>query len=271
MQRVNTFSFYLLGKWLDSCFLSARLPLKSNIGAFYSALALVDLLQRGDVDFKLDESWPAASQLRGEIADVIAQYMADSEATLPIEKLERFNAAFSNFEQAFNLELGRAPIFWVTPKGVFETRKLMVDGAAVYEGYRDRIPQKAIDDTNDAGRCLAFALPTAAAFHIARATESVMVRYMEVLQCPQIAVNSRSWGAYIKALATAKANERVVEHLRQLKNLHRNPLMHPEVRLHLPEAISLWSMCVSAIQAMVADMESRSPIPKNEITRMLSE
>jgi hypothetical protein len=37
----------------------------------------------------------------------------------------------------------------------------------------------------------------------------------------------------------------------------------------MPEALSLWAICCSAIQAMVADMERKQVEPKPEILGML--
>ena len=70
-------------------------------------------------------------------------------------------------------------------------RRLIAEAPSVYEGYADRLPDKAIEETRLAGRCLAFSLATAAGFHIARATESVVRcrwRYSAVLRSKRASV-----------------------------------------------------------------------------------
>jgi hypothetical protein len=47
-----------------------------------------------------------------------------------------------------------------------------------------------------------------------------------------------------------------VHHLEQLKELHRNPLIHPEVTLNQLEAQQLWSMCTSVMIALVKEIEA---------------
>ncbi len=103
---------------------------------------------------------------------------------------------------------------------------------------------------------MAFDLPTAAGFHIARATESVITKAMGAFGCPQPKESQRNWGVYIKALEDAGASATLVHHLRQLKDLHRNPLIHPEVTLTQLEAQQLWSMCTSAMIAMITEIDS---------------
>jgi hypothetical protein len=216
---------------------------------------------------KLDESAATAWALRTTLDEIVQIHQGDSEAILPDEKVQALNSAIQRFEVAVNIELSRAPIFHVSSKGVLDTRKLIFDAAGVYEGYRTRLPEEAIQDTNQAGRCLAFALPTAAGFHIARATEAVMLAELTALKCPQ--PKQRNWGSYIKLLEEHGANAKVVQHLRQIKDLHRNPLIHPEVTLTALEAQSLWALCTSCIQAMVADMEKLSAQPDSSISAML--
>ncbi len=104
---------------------------------------------------------------------------------------------------------------------------------------------------------------------MARATEAVIKKQMAAMGCPVPLLSQRNWGNYIKALKEAGANEKVVHCLEQIKTLHRNPLIHPDVTLTMPEALSLWAICASAIQAVVADIETRQEAPSPQIVAML--
>ena len=81
------------------------------------------------------------------------------------------------------MDLGQAPTFFVTQKGVYDTDSLINNGSSVYADLLEHLPQEAIEDTNQAARCLAFTLPTASGFHMARATEAVLA--------PPISLDSR--------------------------------------------------------------------------------
>ena len=268
MYQINTYAFFDLGNPLRACFHGVVHPIKYWVVNASAANGLFDSLLAGDAKFKLDESRATAENLQTVLKKIIALHDQDGEATVNQDTLKEFNEAWFAFDPAIRLELGRAPIFYVTTKGVYDTRRLIADAKATYEGYADRLPPETLDDTNEAGRCLAFALPTAMAFHIARATESVIKKYMKVCGCPDLKESQRNWGKYIEALEGAKANAKVIHHLTQIKDLHRNPVTHPEVTLTMPEAVALWSVCTSVIQSMVGEMEQKSAAPSPTIVAL---
>ena len=269
MEQINPIVFYDLGGQLQNCYNSAFAYFKFWTDAPKRAKETLGVLLRGDAKYFFDESRSAAEALLPVLDRIIAAGAANPDGNQTQDEVNEFNFALFRFISALQLELGRAPIFLVTPKGVYDTRRLIQHGDAVYEGYADRLPSETIADTIEAGRCLAFGLSTAAGFHIARATEAVIRKYMDAYSCPKLPVSQRNWGKFIESLVTQKAPDVVTNHLTQLKNLHRNPLVHPEVTLTIPEANSLWAMCVSVIQAMVADMEKKLPIPSPSVTAML--
>lgn len=269
MDQINTGVFYTLGKQVQDCFLRARMQIKLWSQSAQNAKDALDGLIRGDGFFRFDESSGAASALSAVLGGVLASHKADGEAKLSDDEVARFNMAVFTFDQAITLELGRAPMFFVTPKGVYDTRRLIANADSVYAGYADRLPKETLADTKDAGRCLAFSLYTAAGFHIARATEAVIKQYMAAIGCDAPKDSQRNWGAYTRLLVERGANKIIVHHIDQLRELHRNPITHPEVTLTMGDAIALQAMCHSVIQAMVADMEARSKTPDPGIVSLL--
>jgi hypothetical protein len=269
MEQINCAVFYDIGVSLQNCFNSAFLPLNQWAAAPVAAKQKLDALLRGDVKFKLDESRSAAQGLIEILNELIAAHATNPTGQRTSDDVARFNIALFTFHSAIQLELGRAPIFYVTPKGVYSTHRLVNEADSVFQGFEDRIPKESLDDTREAGRCLAFGLPTAAGFHIARAIESVIRDYMGAYGCTPPKPNQRNWGKYIDLLTAANAEPRIVHHLDQLRSLHRNPVTHPEQTLTMPEAQSLWSMGVSVIQAMVADRETKQAKPNAAVAAML--
>ncbi len=261
MEQINTYALYSLGSLLRDCFAHARLPVKLWINSARQTKATLDGLSQPNATLKFDESSVAASELSRRLGAIIEAHDIDDitgdgsnpeGVKLTDQEVAQFNSAAWTFDQALALELGRAPIFYVTAKGIYDTRRLIQAAEAVYEGYGHRLPQAAIDDTREAGRCLAFTLPTAAGFHISRATEAVIKEYMRSLGCSGPRDRQRNWGRYIEALKAKKSNEKIIHHLEQLKDLHRNPISHPDATLTMTEALALWALCVSVIQAMTA-------------------
>src|SRR5262249_1617525 len=60
-------------------------------------------------------------------------------------------------------------------KGIFSTNDLIENAEnAIPKAIRDAVPAEALDDWKQAGKCIVFELPTAAGFHLIRATEAVI-------------------------------------------------------------------------------------------------
>ena len=268
MQHVNGYPTFGLAKWLEGTFLllRAKAPLSSYVEFPRAAKTYIDLLLHANSVPQLDVSKQAAITLQNVLNQILDLHSESPDAVGSVDLFNTFSWAFAAFDNAFMLELGRLPIFYVMQKGIYDTKFLILDAAAVYGTYRDRVPKLAIDDTNQAGRCLAFNLPTAAGFHIARATESVIKAEMAVFGATS---QVRDWSHYGEALAKTGADRKVIQIINEIRLLHRNPLFHPEDTLSTAEALTLWSICVSAIQAMVADMEKKAVVPDAEIVAML--
>lgn len=146
-------------------------------------------------------------------------------------------------------ELQRIDTYLVSKKGLFSAPSLIEDGAAMLPAsLRTLMPQAADVDLKEAGKCLAFGLWTASGFHGLRAVESVTLAYMKKLG---VTPSSRNWGAYVKDLRDAKADPAVIAVLDQIRQLHRNPLLHPEDSLDEAEAITLFGIVNSAIGAIL--------------------
>ena len=98
----------------------------------------------------------------------------------------------------------------------------------------------------------------AAGFHIARAVESVLLVYLERL-CPekfgQLSDSQRNLGFYIKMARENKGEEKLCGCLDQFRNLHRNPLMHPDENLTIDQAISLLGIAQSSIIAIALELK----------------
>lgn len=164
----------------------------------------------------------------------------------------------SRLETLLNGELAVQPVYHIWPIRAYNTEVLVVAGERVFsEDARKEFNEQEIYNLKEAGKCLAFQIPTAAAFHMFRCVESLIRRYYELVVGNLPKPKMRNWGAYIRNLKECGANQKVTTILEQIKDLHRNPVIHPEEQLNNEEAFSLVGILDSAVTAIIADMKVR--------------
>jgi len=201
----------------------------------------------------------AAQSLVNIINDIIpANYKdfssIDSEKTLGWLHWYRINNGIKDFETVFSAELQNLDTYFVIQKLAYVTHDLIENGEKVLpQNVINRLPEEAIVDIRQAGRCIAFELPTGAGYHIMRATEKVLRIYYEQVIGESPA--QKVWAGCITALKqSGKANDKILSIFDQIRDLHRNPLMHPEVFLGINEALTLFDIAKSAITVMVDEI-----------------
>jgi hypothetical protein len=80
---------------------------------------------------------------------------------------------------------------------------------------------------------------------------------------------SRNIGVYLNAMKQArKGDEKILASLKQMTDLHRNPLIHPEVILTPEEAIATLGIARSAIAAMLVVLPVPPPTTKPSPPRL---
>ncbi len=164
----------------------------------------------------------------------------------------------SRLETLLNGELAVQPVYHLWPIRAYDREVLVATGENVFsEEARKEFNEEEVYNLREAGKCLAFQIPTAAAFHMFRAIELLIRRYYEAVVGKLPKTKMRNWGVYIAALRDCGADKKVISILEQIKDLHRNPVIHPEERLKNEEALSLIGILDSAVTALLADMKER--------------
>jgi hypothetical protein len=148
--------------------------------------------------------------------------------------------------------------------GAYRTPTLIESADVVFPtNVRDKLQPDAVKDVRDAGRALAFELPTAVGFHICRAVETTLLQYFSELDIELPAY--RNLGRYIEALESSAEEKgidpKVLATLDQFRDLHRNPIMHPDVHLNMEEAQILFALAQSAISGIVLDITKIKSVP----------
>lgn len=175
--------------------------------------------------------------------------------TIEDADLNHLKAALVLFENNLASEFAQMDSYLVAKKGGYDTRDLIDNGAALFQASLARKVPGAIRDIKQATRCIAFELPTAAGFHLHRANESVLHAYFDAVRgtINHPKDGNRNMGNYIALMdQNGLGDERVRAALKDIKNLHRNPLIHPDHDLDaVDDAIDLLGAIRAAVGAML--------------------
>jgi len=128
------------------------------------------------------------------------------------------------------------------------------------------MPPDAVKDFRQAGKCLAFDLDTSAGFHVIRAAETLIRKYYSaVTGVQEMKSKDRNWGAYVRNLKSQleqgnkQVNPKIIALIDQVREHHRNPVMHPEVTLSPAEALSLFNIAQSVIISLATELTRINP------------
>ncbi len=192
-----------------------------------------------------------------KLLNVISPLTARTDFNTELTPMECWNIgnARSEFETVLKNEFAICDAYYVSRKAGYDTTTLLMNAELIFSPELATKVSKAIFDVREAGKCIAYEASTAAGFHILRATESVLRIYWDATSGGKPHPKPRNLGVYLKKMEKQNiGNNKVRATLMQIKDLHRNPLMHPEETLTLDEALSLFGICQSAISAMLKEI-----------------
>jgi len=252
MIQVDMVGFYFMGAGL-----SHLSQLKSTAGLN----AKLDIL--ATAEYWLGHFLTPRSVLQCEQARALAEHLLTQvrDATIAIdvgtgeiinESAERIETLLARFGEALAHDIKNLLIFYVPQEGIYSVTDLIAKAdEALSAASRAKLSKEAIQDFREGGKCLAFQFNTAAGFHLLRAVEKVLRIYFKLVTGRDADRSHLDWGRCIEGLRKAQnADQKVIGVLDQIRSLHRNPLMHPEVFLNLDEARSVFQISASAIDAM---------------------
>jgi hypothetical protein len=265
MQRLNEFRLYELAIHLHPLTLvDGELKYADVWYAWFTARSELDSIF---TERPLSVALPAASKLYEAINQVVPTDFSEAvnkvptdgaaDVVIPSFRVFRIAAAAKEFETILAAELQAMDTYLVSQKGSYRTPDLIERAEIIFpELIRKSLPETAISDIRQAGRCLALDTPTAAGFHILRAIESVMAVYYNKVLSKPMPTRMRNWGIYIKKLEdSGHADAKITEFLKHIKNNYRNPITHPEVLLTSDEVEVLLGAATSAIRQMVLEIQ----------------
>lgn len=252
MVQVDMVGFYFMGVGLEKL---SQLRMVPGVKAKLELLASGEywlthfLTQRSVLQF--NQARVMAEHLRNEVRSAVSAVDLDT-GDIASEVVQRIETFLSRFGDALAHETKSFLIFYVPQEGIYSVIDLIGNAdKALANATRSKLPKEATDDFREGGKCLAFQFNTAAGFHLLRAVEKVLRIYLKLVTGRDAEQGHLNWGTCVRDLtASQQADRKVVGVLDQIRSLHRNPLMHPQVFLNLDEARSVFQISASAIDAM---------------------
>jgi hypothetical protein len=259
MKRINAWYFYALGYSIE--------PLKNfepkmewsdlSMAAMFGAMAVDKIDDEKIAEVPLTKCVPEARALIHALLPITAA--KEPRTDLTWNDMWSIRLAAERFEHALQIELRDMDVFYVPPVGIYSTSALLTKADEMFGENRNLLPEITVRQIKEAGRCLAFSLGSAAAFHLFSALESVLRVYYDRLSGGAKPPKSPSMGAYIGELwQLTNVDKKLMAALQQVKDLHRNPAIHFEKLLDMGEALTLVGMIHSAI-ATTLDVVSKLP------------
>ncbi len=281
MERLNSFFFYEGGAIIRALGLKSEsgTPLQDltydyfNASRWLSALLKVEALTLQVVRATTLKLKELVNEQNAEATKIIRQAIdkgtnETDPPTLDVMASYYVRDAISEFQTVLSAELSTADTYTVSKKGIYSTADLIERAEnALSASLRAEISGQAVNDFRQAGKCLAFDLFTATGFHILRATDAVLRIYYERFVGTKPKPKMRNWGAYTKILTkcandpnkTLRPDVKTIALIDQIREMHRNPIIHPEDNLDEDKALVLFDVCKSAITAMACELKETTP------------
>jgi hypothetical protein len=165
--------------------------------------------------------------------------------------LRRLVQAAKDFEIVLSNEMPGLATYYVSTKGIYSTDDLISHADLhIPESLRPILDAKAVEDIRQAGKCLAYEVSTASAFHMWRSVETVMGSYYKFITGGRSFEDDhiqRNWAAYIRALNENGADIKITAFLDHIRSEYRNPQNHPSETVDLEQAFGLFGVATSVI------------------------
>ncbi|MFY1617850.1 hypothetical protein [Micromonospora sp. WMMD736] len=152
---------------------------------------------------------------------------------------------------------------YVTKDKRFNVDKLLNDVESIMApGVFDKLPEVAKYDLGEAGRCIAFETPTAAAFHLMRGTEDTLRWfYCSIVKRGRLDQKQMVWGAIVNHLRKRHDAPPAIllNNLDNLRTGFRNPTQHPDKIYDIEEVQDLFALSLDVINRMVKYIHPEIP------------
>lgn len=163
----------------------------------------------------------------------------------------------NEFENALRHEVLRINAFVVAEKGSYDLDKLVLRAQEHFPtDVLEHLPETAVYDFKEAGKCLAFDCYTAMGYHILRAVEALALKYLETLKNAPF-TGAKGFGQYVGALGNKKLDVpvRILQRLDELREFERNPINHPDFIVKQAEALPFYGLAQNIVPMITVEIE----------------
>lgn len=278
VKRVNLVEYFDLSEALYVAKKGTELESSKGINVYVSVWSLTAKLKAFVAD---DNGFSACKHVANSLADAIQNWIAKNvmEDANPVAfdtaKFEKdyykwqygeIATKIDAFRSVFEAECRDVDVYSVGQVSIYKTSALVSAGAGLLPTeMHSKVGIEVLEEFNNAGRCLAFSLPTACGFHALRGLELVMDSYLRSFG---VTKKMNSWNDYIveaKKLVEAtgkgrKPSAKVTTMLDRMRELDRNPLMHPRNTLDDMSANTLFQLAGITVVEMVKDMAQQEAV-----------
>ena len=200
-------------------------------------------------EFSLPVTQRAAKELR-DIQDKLTN--SDREHKMDPVETKKMKTAIKDIRKTLLAETAGKVAFIVTDKRI-DVNKLLNDVSMLMapEVFSE-LPQVAQYDFKQAGRCIAFEIPTAGGFHLLRGTEAVLRHFYRSI-VKRDRVKTLLWGPMVEHLRNRRTPPPAVllNNLDNIRQSFRNPTQHPDKIYDIQEVQDLFGLCIEVVNRMV--------------------
>jgi len=186
-----------------------------------------------------------------EVLKALLGEVEDLEGTLSQAQASRLSMWMTELRTTLEAELKGFHAYTTTPKRLDIDKLINAPSSLMAPDVYASLPEIAQYDLSEAGKCIAFERPTAAAFHLMRATEGVLRQfYLSRVKRNRVEL---MWGPIVRELRLRKSikiPQVLLDHLDNIRRSFRNPTQHPEAVYSIEEVQDLWSLCIDVVNRM---------------------
>lgn len=180
----------------------------------------------------------------------------DEASKLTSDLCQRIRSELTTLENIVFAEALTKKIY-VLPERRFNTEFLLAKPERLLkDGAFEKLEEIARTDFSSACRCILFGEATGAAFHILRATESVLKSYY-LHHRKQNRLTKPMWAGMVDQLKAKKRNKppaALLSSLDLIRAQYRNPTNHPEALYQIDSAQDLFGVCLDVIGKMADEL-----------------
>lgn len=169
---------------------------------------------------------------------------------------------FQRFDHELAAELGKRDTYALSQRGLYDTSKLVRQASGIFgASIRSALSEDNLRDFDEAGRCLAFEVPTACGFHLMRGVEAVLRQWYDLTpiarkdpeprfhQC--LDQLTKHFPKDKKGNIEDRSVRSTIAALDQIRELYRNAIAHPDFFLEDADEAERWfRIAVTAVEQM---------------------